>query len=55
MFVSRLARPADFGQEKAGFVQRLVARFSVLKVTEPRATRGGVLFQVRDHKLDIYG
>jgi hypothetical protein len=40
---------------EAGFVQCLVARFSVLKVTEPPAARRGVLFRVLDHKLNIYG
>jgi hypothetical protein len=29
---------------EAGFVQCLVARLSVLKITEPPPTRGGVLF-----------
>jgi hypothetical protein len=36
-------------------VQCLVARFSVLKVTELPAARRGVLFGVLDHKLNIYG
>ena len=40
---------------EAGFVQYLVAGFSVLKVSEPPAARRGVLFLVLDHKLNIYG
>src|SRR5580698_5750796 len=39
---------------EAGLVQRLVARLSVLKVSEPPAGRRGVLFGVLNHELNIY-
>src|ERR1700737_240133 len=40
---------------EAGFVQPLVARLSVLKVSEPPAARRGVLLGILDHELDIHG
>ena len=40
---------------KAGFVQRLVGRFAVLKLSEPPAARRRVLFRVLDHELNVCG
>src|SRR5580658_1194395 len=39
---------------EAGFVQRLVARLSVLKVSEAPAGRRGILLRVLNHELNIY-
>src|SRR6266852_8137307 len=38
---------------EAGFHERLVARFTVLEVSEAPTARCGVLFCVLDHKLDV--
>src|SRR5271165_3695113 len=40
---------------EAGLVQGLVARLSVLKVSEAPTARGGVLLGVLDHELNIHG
>jgi hypothetical protein len=51
---NKVPRSARVARE-TGFHERLIARLAVLEMTEPPASRRGVLFRILDHELNVRG